>query len=321
MIRSSLKAKGERQMTHSLVATVEALIAAQGGGQGVFVLPLPGVHIMRTFQQMVPVKHIYRPSLCVVLGGANVLLMGSEVFHYGPMECLVVSVEMPAVGRIKEGSQQRPYLGLTVELDVTDLREILAQLPPTVVPWPDDGSCAFVGQVDGRLADCLERLVGLTNTPDAISVLYPLLMREIYYWLLSGPNGHALAHLALPGSHISRVSRAIQTMHMDLAKAYRVEELAKLAGMSVASFHRNFKQVTALSPLQFQKQLRLMEARRIMVAEAKSVAEAAYAVGYESVSQFSREYARAFGDAPRRDVAEQLRLMAFAARTGTAQVA
>jgi AraC-like DNA-binding protein len=321
MIRETLKAKGERQMTHSLVATVEALIAAQGGGQGVFVPPVPGVHIMRTFQQMMPVKHIYRPSLCVVLGGAKEILIGADQLHYGPMECLVVSVELPAVGRIKEGNPRRPYLGLTVELDVTDLRAVLEQLAPRAEPWPDAGSCAFVGQVDGRLADCLERLVRLADTPDAVPVLYPLLMREIYYWLLSGPNGPALAHLALPGSHISRVSRAIQAMHMDLAKAYRVEELARIAGMSVASFHRNFKQVTALSPLQFQKQLRLMESRRIMVAEAKSVAEAAYAVGYESVSQFSREYARAFGDAPRRDVAEQLRLMAFASRAGAAQVA
>jgi AraC-like DNA-binding protein len=253
--------------------------------------------------------------------GAKEILIGADQLHYGPMECLVVSVELPAVGRIKEGNPRRPYLGLTVELDVTDLRAVQEQLAPRAEPWPDAGSCAFVGQVDGRLADCLERLVRLADTPDAVPVLYPLLMREIYYWLLSGPNGPALAHLALPGSHISRVSRAIQAIHMDLAKAYRVEELAKLAGMSVASFHRNFKQVTALSPLQFQKQLRLIEARRIMVAEAKSVAEAAYAVGYESVSQFSREYARAFGDAPRRDVAEQVRLMAFASRAGAAQVA
>jgi hypothetical protein len=164
----------------------------------------------------------------------------------------------------EEGSLQHPYLGLTVELEVKDLREVLEQLPPRCNPWPDGGFWAFVGQVDGRLDDCLERLVRLADMPDAVPVL---LMREIYCWLLSGPNGGALTHLALPGSHISRVSRAVQTIQRDIAKSHRVEELAEISWMSVASFHRNFKQVTALSPLQFQKQLRLMEARRVMVVQ------------------------------------------------------
>lgn len=308
-------------MNQSLVETVEAIVAAQGGGQGLFTTAMPEVNVTRTFQPMLPMRQVYRPSLCVVLSGGKEILLGSDVFRYGAMECLVVSVELPAVGRIRDASPTQPYLGITVELDTLALREMLEQMPPAPQATDVPQLCAFVGQVDAQLAACLERLVRLTDTPAAVPVLFPLVMKEIYFRLLSGPHGHALAHLALPDSQIARVTRAIQRIHSDIARPCRVDDLAAAASMSTPSFHRNFKRVTGLSPIQFHKQLRLLEARRLMVSQSQTVAEAAYAVGYESVSQFSREYARAFGQPPRRDVAEQLRLLAMATRTDSALVA
>lgn len=304
----------ENLMPLSLLAAVMAHVEAQGGGQGLFPTPMAQVNVVQSFEAMMPMRQVYRPSLCVVLRGAKEMILGETTLSYGAMQCLVVNVEVPALGRVEQASPSSPYLGLTIELDVAALREVLEQMDAPPTPVDEAVPCAFVGQVDERLADCMLRLVRLGETPGAVPILYPSIMREVYYWLLSGPHGGALCALALPGSGIERLVRAIQLLHTDFTRILRVEELAEAAGMSVSSFHRRFKDLTSLSPLQFQKQMRLLEARRLMVAEAANVAEAAYRVGYESASQFSREYSRSFGVAPKRDAMEQKRLQDLARR-------
>lgn len=302
------RSQPEARVSSSLLAAVTAYIEAQGGGQGLFPTPIGGVNIIRSFQEMMPMRQIYRPSLCVVIQGAKQILFGEDVLDYCAMECLVVSVELPASGRIVEASPEAPFVGMTMDLDVATMRDVLEQLDPPPDPVAGPGPCVFVGQVDAPLADCILRLVRMSETPKAIPILYPSVMREICYWLLSGPHGGALRNLALPESNSERVVKAIYFLRDHFAQTLRVEQLAEVARMSPSSFHQHFKALTAMTPLQFQKQLRLLEARRLMVADAANVAEAAYQVGYESASQFSREYSRMFGVAPKRDAMNQQRL-------------
>ncbi|WP_420139097.1 helix-turn-helix domain-containing protein, partial [Sphingomonas sp.] len=180
--------------------------------------------------------------------------------------------------------------------------ELIQQLPTSPKPSAAATASIFVGQVDEQLAECLTRLVRLMGNPDAIPVLFPAMMREIHYWLLTGPHGGEIAKLALPETHAERVARAIHFVRDNFNKPLRVEQLAEVARMSPSSFHHHFKTMTSMTPVQYQKQLRLVEARRLMLSDTANVSEAAYHVGYESVSQFSREYTRSFGIAPKRDV-------------------
>ncbi len=303
-------------MSSSLLAAVTAYIEGQDGGEGLFPTPIDGFNIVRSCQAMMPMRALYRPSLCVVIQGGKEILFGDDMLSYGPMECLVVSVELPASGRIVKASPDAPYIGVTIDLDVTALRDVVEQLDEPPVPPTSPGPCMFVSQVDEPLANCIQRLVRMSGTPKAIPILYPSVMREIYFWLLNSPHGGELYRLALPESNIERVVKAISLLHTNFARTLRVEQLAEVARMSPSSFHQHFKALTSMTPLQFQKQLRLLEARRLMVAEAAGVAEAAYQVGYESASQFSREYCRMFGVAPKRDAMNQQRLYReYASRT------
>lgn len=309
-----------REPNSALLAAAVEVIEAQGGGEGQFLTPMEGVRIVRSCQEIMPIRNIYRPSLCVVIKGAKEIMFGDISLNYQTMECLVVSVDLPAKGRMVGATPEQPYIGTTIDFDVAMLREVMQQLTHPPVPSDADGACVFVGQVDERLAECLVRLIRITRTPDAVPVLYPAVMREICYWLLTGPHGGEMAKLALPETHTERVSRAIQMLHQRFAETLRVEQLAEVANMSTSSFHHHFKQMTSMSPMQFQKQLRLLEARRLMVADAANVSEAAFQVGYESASQFSREYTRTFGVAPKRDVLNFRELLAKATRqTGTSQ--
>lgn len=306
----------EPRVNASLLAAVTEYIEAQGGGQGLFPTAIDGFNIVRSFQSMMPMRNIYRPSLCVVLEGAKELHFGEERLNYRTMECLVVSVGLPATGRIVEASEEVPYVGVLIDFDVATVRDILEQMDALPAQSEESGPCAFVAKVDQPLADCILRLVRLLATPKAIPVLAPSIVREICYWLLSGPHGGDICKLALPESNIERVVRAVSVLHTNFADTLRVEQLAEIARMSPSSFHQHFKALTSMTPLQFQKQLRLLEARRLMVTEAANVAEAAYKVGYESASQFSREYSRTFGIAPKQDALTQQRLYnAYASRS------
>ncbi|MEO9337147.1 AraC family transcriptional regulator [Mesorhizobium sp. SB112] len=303
-------------MSSSLLAAVSAYIEEQGGGQGLFPTPIDSFNIVRSCQAMMPMRALYRPSLCVVIQGAKEIHFGEDRLEYGVMECLVVSVELPASGRIIEASPTTPYIGVTLDFDVATMREVLEQLDEAPTPAANSGPCVFVGKVDEALADCILRLMRMLSAPKSIPILYPSVMREVCYWLLSGPHGAEICKLALPESNIERVVKAVSMLHVNFAQTLRIEQLADVARMSPSSFHQHFKALTSMTPLQFQKQLRLLEARRLMVSEAANVADAAFKVGYESASQFSREYSRTFGVAPKQDVMNQQKLYSeYASRT------
>ncbi|WKL56091.1 AraC family transcriptional regulator [Asticcacaulis sp. ZE23SCel15] len=294
-------ATGASPMLAGLLRDVTAYIETQGGGQGVFKTAVSNVNILRCFQAMMPMRKIYKPSMCVTLQGSKEILLGDEQLDYRAMEFLVVSVEVPGSGRIVEASPTEPYVGMVIDFDSAMMRDVMAQVDD-IPATPESARCVFVGKVDDRLAECILRLVRLSDTPKAVPVLYPSIMKEIYYWLLTGPHGAQLRKLAMPESNMERVANAIYLIRDNLAKTIRVEALASEARMSPSSFHQHFKRMTSMSPLQYQKQLRLLEARRLLMADAANVSDAAYQVGYESTSQFSREYSRMFGMAPKRSL-------------------
>lgn len=299
--RGSIAHRPERSgVSSALLRAVNAFMDAHGGGEGYFPVPGAGIHMIRSFHHM-DNHYVYQPSLCITLQGAKDILVGDETLSYGPMQCLIVGVDLPACGRIVAASPEEPFVGVSIEFNVMMMREVLEQLESLPVPTTSTGRSTFVADVEGPLADCVTRMVRLTDTPKAIPILFPALMREFYYWLLNGPNGAELCKQAMPDSHLERIARAIHLLRDNFAQTLRVERLAEAARMSPSSFHQHFKALTSMTPLQFQKQLRLLEARRLMIADAVNVAEAAYRVGYESASQFSREYSRAFGVAPKRD--------------------
>lgn len=303
-------------MSSSLLSGVKAYVAEQGGGEGLFPTHIDGFNIVHSYQTRMPMRQVYRPSVCVVLQGGKELFFGDDILTYGPMECLVVSMELPGTGRIARASPDDPYIGITLDFDVAMLSEVMAQMGTTAPQSQSPGPCIFVDQVTEPLADCILRLLRLSRTPSAIPVLCPAIMREVCYWLLSGPKGGELSKLALPESNAKQVAKAISALHLNYTQVLRIEQLAEIAHMSPSSFYQHFKALTAMSPLQFQKQLRLLEARRVMVSEAANVSEAAYKVGYESVSQFSREYSRMFGIAPKQDVQNHRRVHAqYASRS------
>lgn len=303
-----------RRTPPALMSAVMDFIEAKGGGQGRFETPMQDVHIVRSFQDLLPLHNMYRPSLCVVIKGAKEILFGDTTLHYAEMECLVVSVEIPASGRMVGATHDNPYLGVMIDFDIAMLRQVLQEVAAPPVPDAGSGPCVFVGQVDDALAECITRVARLAQMPDAVPVLFPAAMRELYYWLITGPYGSEVAKLAFPETHAERIARAINHLRDNFSETVRIEHLTDIARMSASSFHQHFKAVTSMTPVQYQKQLRLLEARRLMVAENATVADAAYQVGYESASQFSREYARSFGAAPKRDVMNFKALLVARAR-------
>jgi AraC-like DNA-binding protein len=249
-----------------------------------------------------PVSIVYDPIVCVVLQGAKQVMIGEQVLRYDVATSFITSLELPASGRIIEATPDRPYAaaGLLIDLDI--VAELIADLPET----PDrPGAGFFVMPVTAELLAAWQQLIALLDAPGDVRVLAPLRERELLYRLLCGPHAAVLRQIARGDSRLAQVRRTIQWLRGHFDQAMRIEQLAEMAGMSVPSFHRHFKAATAMSPLQYQKSLRLQAARRLLAANAEA-SRAAYSVGYESASQFSREYARMFGAPPSRD-AERLR--------------
>jgi AraC-like DNA-binding protein len=271
-------------------------------GQSPFITAIDGVMIMRSDHPKPPNHMLSRPAICIVAQGAKWATLGDDRHEYRAGQALVIGVETPSIGRVVEASPGEPCLVLAVELDLEIMRSVAAGLetPPRASGEPGRG--VFVTDFQGPLADCALRLVRLLDTPAAIPTLYPVIMREIGYWLLTGPHGGDVARMALANSPSQRVIAAVNSLRTRFREAVRVEALAAVAQMSPSAFHRQFKALTSLTPLQYQKQLRLLEARRLMVARGFNVEAAAFEVGYESPSQFSREYVRKFGAPPKRDV-------------------
>jgi AraC-like DNA-binding protein len=236
--------------------------------------------------------------------GAKQVTFGKRTLDYDELQCLIISVDLPAIGRVTRASATRPYMAIALEFDVQVMRAVMEELdnPPRPNDAADPG--IFVDTMVEPLADCMLRLVRLLETPQAIPVLYPAIMREVCFWLLTGANGGEVCKHVLPDSHTRRIAAAIFMLRDNFTRPIRVEDLATAARMSPSSFHEHFKALTSMTPLQYQKHLRLLEARRLMLSDGANASSAAYQVGYESASQFSREYSRMFGVAPKRDALE-----------------
>jgi len=270
-------------------------------GESPYMTPIEGVAILRSNHPKPPSHMISKPALCVVAQGAKWATFGGNQLVYRAGQALLIGVEAPSIGRVVEASPGEPCLVLAFELDLAIMRSVADELDAP--PSPGEGASAgiFVTDFDGPLADCALRLARLLDTPKAVPVLYPLILREICYWLLTGPHGADVARLTLTSSPSQRVIGAMHSLRSRFRETVRIEELAEIAQMSTSAFHRQFKTLTSLTPLQYQKQLRLLEARRLMISCAANVETASFEVGYESASQFSREYARMFGQPPKRD--------------------
>jgi len=277
-------------------------------GESPFMTVIDGLGILRSDHPKPPAHMISRPAMCIVAQGAKWATFGRNRLEYKAGQALVIGVETPSIGRVLEASPGEPCLVLAFELDLAIVRSVAEGLeaPPRVSGEPGRG--VFVTDFQGPLADCALRLVRLLDTPQAIATLYPLIMREICYWLLTGPHGGDVARMTLANGPSQRVMSAMHRLRSRFSEAVRIEELAAIAQMSPSAFHRQFKALTSLTPLQYQKQLRLLEARRLMISSAVNVETASFQVGYESPSQFSREYARMFGVPPKRD-AKQMQIV------------
>ncbi|QDT43384.1 HTH-type transcriptional activator RhaS [Gimesia alba] len=245
---------------------------------------------------------VYEPCLCIIAQGAKEVLLAGESYQMDPAQFLLVSVDLPVDARVVQATPDTPYLGLQISLDPRVVGELLADGSEVTTPGPSERGLA-VTTVESHLLTSLTRLVDLLDTPRDIRPLAPLILREITYRVLTGPQGLRLRQIALAGAPAYRIARAIRWLKDHFADPLRIESLADHVGMSNSAFHQHFKNVTAMTPLQYQKRMRLQEARNLMLSEKLEAAEAAFRVGYESPSQFSREYRRMFGAPPRQDVA------------------
>ncbi|TAK97239.1 MAG: AraC family transcriptional regulator [Aquabacterium sp.] len=266
---------------------------------------VPGLQLIRASMPAQPLPAVYEPGLVLVLQGRKQATLGAEVLHYDPLHCLLVAVTLLPVGQITEASVDQPYLCLRLQTSPTELAALLLEAGQPAAPTAaEDGlTCALnLAPVSESLLDAAVRLLRLLDEPQDVPVLAPLLQREVFYRVLTGPLGPRLRALAQSDSQTRRIARAIELLRQRYDQPLRVEELAAVAHMSASTLHLHFKQLTALSPLQYQKHLRLHHARRLMLAEGLDAARAAIQVGYESPSQFSREYRRLFGSPPRADV-------------------
>jgi len=282
----------------TLAATVERHTGADGDCQ----TAIPGLWLYRSSTPSEEHAVVYVPSLCVVAQGAKEVVVGGQAYRYDPAQSLLVSVDMPALTHVADATADRPCLAIRIPIDPAVVGELLADgsaIPPLGRPVRGLG----VIDLEPALLDAVGRLLGLLDAPDEIPALAPLVLREITFRLLVGPGGARLRQIAAAGAPAQRVARAIRWLRDHFAEPLRIVALAKHAGMSPSALHLHFKNMTALSPLQYQKRLRLQEARRLMAGEGLDAGEAAFRVGYESQSQFGREYRRQFGESPRRDIA------------------
>jgi AraC-like DNA-binding protein len=281
-----------------LVCLLERLT---GKVEGSIETPIAGLTLHRIMRPGGPKPAIQMPALSLIAQGSKRLLVGGEEYEYDPLHYMVTSVDLPAVGKVTVASATQPYLGLRLDLGVEAIVELIQdeKLPPVAHAEASRG--LFVNRLSTTMLDAVLRLLRLVETPDDIPILAPMVKREILYRLLRNGQGARLRQMALQDSQTQRVAKAIRLLRDNFARSIRVESIAKDVHMSLSSLHHQFKAVTAMSPLQYQKQLRLQEARRLMLFGDVDVAIAAHRVGYESASQFSREYSRFFGAPPLRD--------------------
>lgn len=284
------------------LGTLVRRIARWTEGGELHTTSIPGLSLFRRDEPTEPISGLYEPSICLVAQGAKRVLLGDDTYVYDADRYLITSVHLPTIVQIVDASRAKPYLGLRLKFD---LREVSRLMVDSNLPAPrGQQSCRGMatGEVTLPLLDAFARLVDLLSEERDIPILAPVIQREIIYRLLVGDQGARLRRIAAAGSQSQRMARAIDWLKSNFTEPLRIDDLAEQAGMSTSTFHHHFRSMTALSPLQYQKQLRLQEARRLMLTEHLDAATAAFQVGYESPSQFSREYGRRFGAPPLRDI-------------------
>jgi AraC-like DNA-binding protein len=273
-------------------------------GRDTFSTAIEGLSILRSDQVNRPAHCLFKPALYMTLQGAKWATFNEKRYKFAAGQALMVAVDIPSRGTVTVASSEKPYLGLAMGLDFAIMREMAEEIKMSLtVSGKPKARGAFVLALSRQLVDCAQHAIRLLETPEAIPALYPGIMREVCYWLLTGPGGDQVSQIMIMANgHDQRIIQAIHTLRDKLSEATRVPDLALAANMSPATFHRQFKTVTGMTPVQYQKQLRLHEARRLMIFSHATVQFAASDVGYASASQFSREYTRTFGTSPRRDV-------------------
>jgi len=290
---------------NSLEVAIEALgksIARLTENGELHTTAVPCLSLFRRNEPTGPITGMYEPSVCLVAQGAKRVLLGDDTYVYDAHHYLITSVHLPTVVQIIEASREKPYLGLRLKLDQREISQLMvdSNLPPPRVQVSSRGMAT--GEVTLPLLNAIQRLIDLLAEQQDIPILAPVIQREIIYRLLVGDQGERLRQIASAGSQSHQIARAIDWLKGNYSQPLRIDDLAAEVRMSSSTFHHHFRSMTALSPLQFQKQLRLQEARRLMLAERMDAASAAFQVGYESPSQFSREYNRLFGAPPLRDI-------------------
>lgn len=296
------------------LARLVAAIERHAPADGAYHSAIPALRLYRASAPTDLNTFVYEPALCVVAQGSKEVLLGMETYRHDPARTLLVSVDLPVSARVVKATSSRPCLMVRIALDPSVVGELLADCPHHL-PHGPPGRGLDVCPSEPPLLDAVARLVALLDSPHTLGPLAPLVLREITYRVLLGPHGNRLRQMATAGIPAHQIARTIRWLRDHFADPLRVESLARRARMSLSGFHQHFKAVTGLSPLQYQKRLRLQEARRLMLGDGLDAGEAAFRVGYESPSQFSREYRRLFGAPPRQDVASIL-LDAQPARSG-----
>ena len=267
--------------------------------------PIPGLALTRHDENTSAIRCFYTPLIALVVQGFKRSMIGDHEANYGELHCVTVGIDMPGVFHITDASPQAPFLSLSVKLDRRIITQLITEVPSIVTAQEGEVTPIVVDEAGKDLLQVFSRLVELLDTPSRIPVLAPMIIREIHYYLLCGSQGKCLRLFNTNGTQANQIAQAISWLRENYTSPLRMEELARYVNMAPSTFNRHFKEVTSLSPLQFQKRLRLYEAERLMLLEGKDAGTAALMVGYESGSQFNREYKRQFGAPPRKDIAKK----------------
>lgn len=293
-----------RGMTQALLDAVRRYTEAHADLYGIARTPIAGMTTVRALSTGELEYSIQRPLICLVVQGTKQVTMGRQTLSFSAGDSMLITADVPTVSQITKASRIAPYLSFALYLDPALIADLSVEMK--AVPMGDKAQLRLE-PTDAEVADTALRMVRLLDRPASVPVLQSQLIREMHYWLLAGRHGPAIRHLGFPDSHARHIARAVEVIRSGYTAVLPVERLASIAGMSLSTFHHHFRAVTSLSPLQFQKQLRLIEARRMMLSDGTPSSNAAYAVGYESVPQFTREYRRLFGLPPVREIEEARR--------------
>lgn len=286
-----------KQYQQSLIEMVERVST----NEGIYDTNVPGVRTLRSTSKTCNSPAIYEPMVCLLLQGSKNLYVGDQKIHYQELSYLIIPLMMPVTGEIVQASETKPYVGISVSLDLRELSELLIDMAENKAE-PCHKSCIKMVDADIESMSTFARMLALHDSPQDIPIMLPMLKRELMYRMLKGPAGNQLRQFLLYDSNANRISKVIEIIRKNFNSPLKVKDLADVVHMSESALYSGFKSITAMSPLQYQKHIRLNEARRIMLYEGIEASAAGYQVGYESPSQFSREYSRLFGAPPITDI-------------------